>query len=26
MKVGAFGFKLDLKPIFKRFRQYLHFR
>jgi hypothetical protein len=26
MKVGAFGFKLDLKPIFERVRRYLHLR
>jgi hypothetical protein len=26
MKVGAFGFKIDLKPIVKRVWRYLHFR
>jgi hypothetical protein len=26
MKVGAFGFKLDLKPILARVRRYRHFR
>jgi hypothetical protein len=26
MKVGAFGFKIDLKPIVKRVWRYFHFR